>query len=53
MRDVVLNSFIVVTPLGRKVLVVEDTITRLMDKHPKFRGYEDFMVQVLKDLNKT
>ncbi len=53
MRDIALNSFIVVTPLGRKVLVVEDTITRLMDKHPKLRGYEDFMAQGLKDLNKT
>jgi len=49
MRDIALNSFIVVTPLGHKVLVVEDTITRLMDKHPELCSYEDFMVQTLRD----
>jgi len=49
MRDVALNSFIVVTPLGHKVLVVEDTIARLMDKHSELRSYEDFVVQALRD----
>ena len=31
------------------MLVVEDTITRLMDKYHELRGYEDFVAQALRD----
>ena len=44
-----LNSFIVITPLGHKVLVNEDAITRLVDKHPELRGHEDLVIRALRD----
>ncbi|MHA1582795.1 MAG: hypothetical protein ACTSYM_09945 [Candidatus Baldrarchaeia archaeon] len=31
------------------MLVVEDTITRLMDKHHELRDYENFVAQALRD----